>query len=36
MGPGTIGRVGQLAYDYDLNRNVISRSDLFHATSPVS
>ncbi len=30
MGPGTIGRLGQLAYDYDLNRNVISRSDLFH------
>ncbi len=32
-GPGTVGRLGQLTYDYDLNRNVISRGDPFQGRS---
>ena len=29
-GPGTVGRLGEIGYDYDDNRNVTQRSDLVH------
>ncbi|AQZ62938.1 Rhs family protein [[Actinomadura] parvosata subsp. kistnae] len=29
-GPGTVGKVGEIAYDYDDNRNVRQRNDLVH------
>ena len=30
VGPGTVGRLGEIGYDYDDNRNVTQRSDLAH------
>ena len=29
-GPGTVGRLGEIGYDYDDNRNVTQRNDLAH------